>query len=339
MAFKNTLPYLAQGGKIDPLSEIRNAGIVTSGSVMWVKPSTDLDYVPFKDQVGNDNLREDIQSAVNALRSDMNDYIMICPKNGGTAYKLGTALDIDEDKLHLIGVGYSKAKNSYTVTVEGNYGTVPDTEVAYVTGNGVEVSGIRFLGTLGTNDGGTMSNGVAYLAGHDFWAKDCVFEDSTALWGTPPLVRGKGTAAHDARFDDCNFALTGGANVESAGNSAMVIGGNGNKRWVFNDCSFTMTAGSTTESFFSPGTGAKVYTKFNQCYFGCNGTTHSVASAITGSTTANNPVLLNYCGLFSVAVAGTDPNVFAIPTQSGTAAAGLHNPNKYYIGTVGVPAA
>jgi len=339
MAFKDTQPYLMNGGKIDPLSEIRNAGIVTSGSVVWVKVSTDVDYVPVLDQVGRDNMRNDVQSAVDALRSDMNDYIMVCPQNGGTSYGLGTALDIDEDRLHIVGVGHTKSKQTYTTTISGAYGTTPDSEVVYVTGNGVEVSGLRFLGTLGTNGGGTMTNGVAYIAGGDFWAKDCVFEDSTASWGTPPVVTGKGTTAHDARFDNCKFALTGGANVESAGNAPLVLGGNGNKRWEFNSCSLTLTAGSVTETFFTPGTGAKEITTFNNCLFACNGTTHSVASAIRGSTTANNPVLLNYCGLFSVAVAGTDPNVFAIPTQSGTNAAGLHNPNKYYLGTVGVPAA
>jgi len=339
MAFKDTLPYLAQGGKIDPLSEIRNAGIITNGSVVWVKAITDSDFTTLKDQVGADMVKEDIQSAVNALRSDMNDYIMVCPKNGGTGYGLGTALDIDEDRLHIMGVGYTRSKNTYTTSIIGSYGTTPDSEVIYVTGNGVEIAGLRILGTLGTHDGGTMTNGAAYIAGGDFWARSCVFEDSSTLWGTPSVVTGKGTSAHDARFDDCTFALTGGANVESAGNDALVKGGNGNKRWVFNDCSFTLTAGSVTETFFTPGTGAKEITQFNNCLFACNGTSQSVASAIRGSTTANNPVLLNYCGLFSVAVVGTDPNVFAIPTQSGTAAAGLHNPNKYYIGTVGVPAA
>lgn len=328
------------GLKVDPLSEIRNSGIMTNGSVIWVKQVADADYTNFADQVGADVIRNTPSDAHSLVRTDRNDYIMLVPADANAVYGLGTAFDISKDRTHVVGVGYGEAKRSYSVTLRGNYGTTPDTEVVNVTGDGVQIAGVRFLGTLGTNAGGTMSNGVARIAGHDFWAKSCVFEDSTNIWGTPPVVRGAGTAAHDARFDDCFFAVTGTGNVESAGNSALVIGGDGNKRWEFNDSVFTLPAGSVTETFFSPGTGVKERTTFNRSsFFNVNGTAFAITSAVRGSTTANSPVLLNYCTGLAITAMGTDSGVFVAPNESGTAGAGLHNTMIYRVGTAAGPAA
>ena len=341
MGIKTLLPGMAINGlKVDPLSEIRNSGIMTNGSVIWVKQVADADYTNFADQVGAGVIRNTPQAGVNLTRTDRNDYVMLVPADANAVYGQGTALDIANDRVHMVGIGYGEAKRSYSVTVRSNMGTTPDTELLHVSGDGVQIAGVRFLGTLGTNAGGTMSNGVARIAGHDFWAKSVVFEDSTDIWGTPPVVRGMGTAAHDARFDSCFFAISGTGNVESAGNSALVIGGDGNKRWEFNDSFFTLPAGSVTETFFTPGTGAKERTVFNRSHFGnVNGTAFVITSAIRGSVTANNPVLLNYSTGLAITAMGTDPNVFTVPNESGTAGAGLHNPYIYRVGTAAGPAA
>ena len=341
MGIRTLLPGMAINGlKVDPLSEIRNSGIMTNGSVLWTKQVADADYTNFADQVGADVIRNTVADSLLQTRGDRNDYVMVVPADANAVYGVGTAVDITADRVHMVGVGYGEAKRSYSVTIRSNMGTTPDTELVNVTGDGVQIAGIRFLGTLGTNAGGTMSNGVARIAGHDFWAKSCIFEDSTDIWGTPPVVRGMGTAAHDARFDDCFFAITGTGNVESAGNSPLVVGGDGNKRWEFNRSRFTMPMGSTTETFFSPGTGAKERTEFNDCYFGnVNGTTFALTSAIRGSTTANNPVLLNRCSGLAITAMGTDPNVFVTPNESGTAGAGLHNPFIFRVGTAAGPVA
>lgn len=339
MSLSNFDPYFAFGGKIDPLSEIRNAGIVTNGSVLWVKAVADTDYTTFQDQVGASVVTNTVQAAIDKCRDDRNDYVMVVPQNANAVFSQGTALDMNKDRVHLIGIGYNKAKSSYSVTLKSSMGTVPDSEVVAVTGDGCEIAGLRILGTLGTNDGGTMTNGDLYVAGHDLWVHDSVIEDSSAAWGTPPLVRGGGTLAHDARFDDCRFFLSG-TNVESAGNAPMVLGGAGNKRWQFNDCVFKMTAGSVTETFFTPGTGVKEVTNFNRCHFGMvNGTSYAITSAIRGTTTANNPILLSYCTSLAVTALGTDPNVFSMPNQAGTAGAGIHNLGAYLVGTAAVVAA
>ena len=310
-------------------------GIITAGDVYWVSAVGDSDHTARIDAYGRNVVRTTIQSAIDKTVNDANDYILVIPSDANAVFAAGTAVDLNKDRVHLLGLGYNKAKRSYSVTVRSSMGTLPDTEVLSTTGgDGCEVGGIRFLGTLGTNDGGTMTNGVAFVNSLDFWAHDCVFEDSTNIWGTPPVVRGGGTTAHDARFDDCYFAVTGTGNVESAGNSPLVFGGAGNKRWTFNDGRFTLPAGSVTETFFSPGTGAKERTEFNRCYFGnVNGTAFAITSAIRGSVTANNPVLLNDCRALAVTAFGTDTSVFAAPQQSGTSGAGFHNPGIFAVGT------
>ena len=314
--FRNFSTY-----KIDPLSEIRNAGIVTNGDVYWVSKVTDTRHTHRTDDLGQGVVKTSIQAGIDATRDDQNDVVFVIPGDGGTAWSAGTAVDLNKDRVKLVGAGYNDAKSSYSITVQDSMGTTPDTEVLAVTGDADKVAGLRFVGTLGTNAGGTMSNGIAFISGHDFWAEHSVFESSMNVWGTPSVVRGDGTGAHDARFDDCYFAVTGTGNVESAGNSALVIGGDGNKRWVFNDSVFRLPAGSTTETIFTPGTGAKETTRFNRCHFGLiNGTAFAVTSAIRGSVTANNPVLLNYCSGIGFTQMGTDPNVYKTPALSGTRA-------------------
>lgn len=314
-------PYIAFGGKIDPLTDIRNMGIVTAGDVYWVSSTSDSRHTTRTDRMGRNVVKTSLQAAIDATRNDQNDYILVQPTDGGTAIPVGTAVDLNKDRVHVLGLGFNKAKNSYSVTVRDTFGTLPDTEVLAVTGDGCEVAGLRFLGTLGTNAGGTRTNGVAFIAGHDFWAHDSVFEDSTTLWGTPPVVRGGGTAAHDARFDDCVFAVST-SGVESAGNAPVVMGGDGNKRWTFNDSVFRVAAGSVTETLFMPGTGAKEFTRFNRCHFGLvNGTAFAITSAIRGSTSANSPVVLTYCTAVGFTQVGTDPNVFKAPVASGTSTA------------------
>lgn len=326
MGLKNHDPYFWTQ-KIDPVSDIRNMGIITAGDVYWVSKVTDSDHTARTDAYGRKVVKTGLQAAIDASVNDANDYILVISPDGGTAFDVGTAVDLNKDRVHLLGLGYNKSKRSYSSTIRDNFGTTRDTEVLAVTGDGCEVGGLRFLGTLGTHAGGTMSNGVAYLSAHDFWAHDAIFEDSTDIWGTPPVVRGAGTATHDARFDDCVFAISGTGNVEGAGNAALVLGGAGNKRWEFYDSNFSLPAGSTTETLFTPGTGVKEYTRFKRCHFGlANGTKFAVTSAIRGSTTANSPILVQDCTILGFVQAGTDPNVWVTPVESGTAAY-VYNPN------------
>lgn len=328
MAFKDNVPFLAFGGKIDPLSEIRNAGIVTSGKVLWVKATSDSDYNTVKDSVGADAMFNDANTAIGRTRNDKNDYVLVTPSDSNAVYTLGSSIDLNKARMHLIGVGYNRNPLNYAVTFRGFAttagGTPIDSEYINVTGGGVEIAGIRVLGTVGTSSGGTVTNGMLLVGtgatgtAHDLYVHDSTFEFTAASLGTPSAVNTPGTV-HGARFDNCWFGNVA-AGAESAGNSGVVNLGNGGKRWEFRDSRFVYNPGSVaTDAFVTAGTGAKEYTIFKNCDFFSLGT-GLITSAVRGSITVQNPVYMRDNGYVGVTQAGTDPSVFKTPAQGGTRA-------------------
>src|SRR3990167_1656368 len=106
--------------KIDPLTEIRNAGIVTNGEVYWVSSTADSDHTERTDELGRSVVKTGLQVAIDGAETDQNDYIMVIPTDGGTARRLGTAVDVNEDRLHILGVGYKPGVQTYNgLTFDG----------------------------------------------------------------------------------------------------------------------------------------------------------------------------------------------------------------------------
>lgn len=316
------------GGKIDPLSEIRNAGIVTNGSVFWVRPETSTDYTTFQSSVGVQNTFGTIQAAIDKARDDKNDYVLVTVPDSNAVYTLGTALDINKDRLHVVGVGFNRVSDQYAVTLRGfattAAGTPVDAQLVDVAAGGVEFAGIKVLGTMGTSAGGTVTNGLLRLGtssagtAHDFWAHDASFEWSsqTGLFELSAITT-PGTV-HAARFDNCTIG-NAADNLEGIGAGVVALGAGG-KRWNFTNNRFLMFGGSTAHPFVATGTGAKEYTLFENNKFIHLGTV-TVISAFTGSVTVRNPVILkDNVFLGSVTNAGTDPNVWVAPVASGTRA-------------------
>ena len=326
--FRSTQPFLQFGGKIDPLSEIRNAGIVTNGSVFWVRPETSTDYTTFQAQVGIQNTFGTIQSAIDKARDDKNDYVLVTVPDSNAVYTLGTALDVNKDRLHLIGVGFNRVADQYAITLRGfattAAGTPIDAQMVDVTAGGVEFAGIKVLGTMGTSAGGTMTGGLLRLGtgsagtAHDFYAHDASFEFSsqTGLFELSAVTT-PGTV-HGARFENC-FIGNVADGLEGAGAGIVALGAGG-KRWSFYNNRFALAAGSTANSFVVTGTGAKDYTLFENNKFIHLGTV-TMVSAFTGSVTVRNPVVAwNNVLLGSITNTGTDPNVWVAPASSGTRA-------------------
>lgn len=319
----------AFGNRIDPLSEIRNAGIVTNGSVLWVKQSADADFVTFQDMVSRDNLAGSINAAISMTRNDRNDYVMIVPADSNAVYSIGTSIDINKARVHMLGVGGRRNGASYAITIQG-YGTTAaagtpiDSEMINVTGGGVEIGNIRVLGTVGTAGAGTLSNGLL-LAGtgstgtaHDLWVHDVTLEMTQASLGTPAFITTPGTV-HGALFERM-WVGNVAAGLESAGNAGLVALGPGGKRWMFRDSTFVYNAGSVaTDAFITSGTGAKELTIFDSCRFISMGT-GLITSAVRGSATVGNPIMMLNCSYVGVAQGGTDPTVFKSPVQGGTRA-------------------
>src|SRR3990167_9764160 len=101
MSYRTFDQNLVSGNKINPLSDIANLGIVTTGNVVFVKDPGDDDYRRVKEDVGNENLFDTIQAAIDSpkIRDGKNDYIIVCPKDDNTAYvPSGTPAGVVLDK-------------------------------------------------------------------------------------------------------------------------------------------------------------------------------------------------------------------------------------------------
>lgn len=195
MAYKTFEPSLAWGDKIDPLSEIRNGGLLTTGNVVWVKHPSDADYITVKEAVGNENLFDTVQSAIDSskVRGGKNDVVIVCPRDNNTPWvAAGTpaGIVVNKDNVHIMGLGAGRAFGSASVVIEqpGTAGTIGTMGIMHVTGNSVEVAGISFLGTAGTSVGGTMGDGgdgglVTVGAGvNGFYLHDFRIEKQGVQW-------------------------------------------------------------------------------------------------------------------------------------------------------------
>ena len=315
--------------KIDPLSEIRNAGIVTNGSVFWLKQTDDPDYTTFQDAVGASNVRNGLQASIDQVRSDTNDYVLVAPHTGGTILTLGTAVDVNEDRVHILGVGPKPVPQSYNglgfqgfVVATGN-----DTELVMVSGAGVEIGGLRFLGTSGTDATGTIT--ATFRAGtastgtaHDLWLHDLQIENNNAAaaGGTAPIFEVTGDVGGGIaglRVDRCwigNWSWAPTPAINFAGTA-------GPTRAEFRDCTFVIDAQATSDRFVTLGTGVTEYTVFKNCDFINVEAGTLPASAIVGAVLVDNPVLLRNNSYINVTAAGTDTEEFKSPAYSGTAAA------------------
>lgn len=315
--------------KIDPLTEIRNAGIVTSGEVFWVSSASDANHTTRRNDLGRAVVKETVQQAVAAAQDDRNDYIMVIPTDGGTARDLGTAIDINKDRVHVLGVGYKPAPMAYNGLTFRGYVAASgiDTELVFVTGAGVELGGLKFLGTSGTHANGTITSHLrigtaASGTPHDLWVHDVHVESTQAAAdnGTADIVLITGDVASGisgVRFERCwlgNWAWAPEAVVKTAGTA-------GPTRIEFHDTTFVIDAQATTDDFVVLGTGQTEYAVFKNCDFINVEAGTAPASALTGAVLVDNPVLMRNCSYINVTQAGTDTEVFKAPAYSGTAAA------------------
>ena len=82
MSYRTFEPNLTIAGqKINPLSDIMNLGIQTTGNVVFVKDPGDADYRTVREAVGRENIYDTIQAAIDSpkVRDGLNDYVVVCP--------------------------------------------------------------------------------------------------------------------------------------------------------------------------------------------------------------------------------------------------------------------
>lgn len=315
--------------KIDPLSEIRNAGIITNGDVYWVSSVSDSAHTTRRNELGRKEVKETVQQAVDAARDNNNDYVMVIPTDNGTARRLGTAIDVNKDRLHVLGVGYKPAPMAYNGLTFDGYAVASgvDTELVNVTGAGVELGGLKFLGTSGTHANGTITalmrvGTAASGTPHDLWAHDLHVENNQAAAanGTAFIVNIVGDVA--GGIAGLRFERSWLGNWSFAPASVVQQGGTaGPTRAQFHDCTFIVNAQATTDDFVVVGTGQTEYQIFKNCDFINVNAGTAPASALTGAVLAGNPVLLRDNSYVNVTQAGTDTEAYKVPVASGTSAA------------------
>ena len=333
--------------KIDPLTEIRNAGIVTNGEVYYVSSESDSDHRERTDELGNAIVKTSLQAAIDVTETDQNDYVLVIPTDGGTVRNLGTAVDLNKNRIHVLGIGSKPAPMGYNGLTFRGYvaATGIDTELVFATGAGVELGGLKFLGTSGTADGGTVTGylrvGTASSGTpHDLWVHDVHVENTqaAAAGGTAPILVISGNVAGGIQgltferswFGNWNWAPT---------NLVTMTGTAGPTRAMFKDTTFVMDAQATTDRFVDYGTGVTEYGIFEGCKFINVEAGTAPAMGIAGALLVDNPVMAIDCTFINTTGFGSDTEFLVVPTQAGTAGAGLHNPRIGIIGTSPIVAA
>jgi len=320
--------YWHLGGKIDPISEIKNAGVLTSGNVYWVKDPSDNDYLEFKDSVGADNLFDTIAAALAVCKSDENDYVFVCPKKDGSAWTITTALTLNQDKVHLISLGYNPKLNGtgYSNTLQGfgtsDTTTVPTAGFLNITGNGCEVAGFRLLATAGTSllgsvgaDGGTA--GLITIASNGNYFHDLAIERTGAAWddGTPSHLIMAGSTKSQQLFENV-FVNAGTQTASAMGMCRLPQSGLG---WEFKNCTFLKTGNATTDHPFTGGAGTAngIAASFEDCkfVFAAGGT--APAMVLGGSMPVGAYHLFKDCMGVNVTNFGTGDGVKITPSFAG----------------------
>lgn len=326
--------------KIDPLTEIRNAGIVTNGDVYWVSSVSDSDHTERTDELGRTAVKLDLQAAIDQVEDNGNDYILVIPTDGGTIRPLTAAVNVNEGRVHILGVGARPTPHGDNGLAFRGFATtaaVPN-QLVNVTGEGVEIGGLKFVGTSTTSANGsilqimrigTASSGTP----HGLWVHDVHLEETSTAAdnGTLNIVTIEGNVAggiQGIRFDDSWLG-----NRSWAPAAVVSMGGTaGPTRAEFHNVTMVIDAQVVGDDFVVIGTGVTEYVKFQNCDFINVEAGTASASVLTGAVLADNPVYMKDCGALNVSALGTDTEVFAMPTQSGTLGGGIHNP---YIGVVG----
>jgi len=337
--------YWHLGGKIDPLGEIINAGILTSGSVFWVKDSSDLDYKSFKDQVGKEHCFTGIQAAIDKCVSDRNDYVMVCPKKDGAVWQLSAAIDLNEDNVHLISVGYGKTQYGYSNILEGwAASTVHDDEFINITGKNCEVAGFCFsgtgAGTAASSVTGTMDNAMLYLSSgaHNTWVHDCHFKltgSNVGVWDDMTGMIASAGTIHGFRMD--NVSVTSAAAL-TEGTIEFLVQGAECADWSIHDSKFTYWSSGAGHHGVAIGTGDIGLLLFKRCNFVNLNAATAVTTMCSGNITAEQGVaLFDNCTSIGITCMGTDDLVYVAPTNSGSAA--ISDAGAANIGTATLPAA
>lgn len=334
-----------QVGKINPLTDILNLGIQTTGNVVFVKNPSDADYRAVKEAVGGRSILFDtVQAAIDSpkVRSGKNDYVVVCPRDDNTAWvPAGTPAGIvlNKHNVHLIGLGAGKAFGSASVILEapGTAGTIGTMGILQITGNSCEVAGFHFRGTAGTSAGGTMGDGgdggvvtvgagVAGLDLHDFKIEKTGIQwdaGTTGITGTPIADLTIGSAARDITIR--NGFILSGTGLKASASSGIDLNFNNTNIRITN-VEFMANKDAAAGKFInaSPGTANNAISVIiDRCkFYNTNGT--AISSAYGGTMGVGMVAMINESSSVGATQVGTPGSTFITPVY-GTATV-IRNP-------------
>ena len=335
--FGRTQPALSLvGEKINPFTDIENAGILTTGRVILVKNSADADYTTVLNVMGKNFFANTIQGGIDKTRNGMNDFVIVCPRDNNSAWVVsGTpaGITLDKDNVHLLGLGAGRSFGSASVILEqpGTAGTIGTLGILRVTGDGCEVAGFYVRGTAGTSTGGTMGDGgdgglITVGAGvngldlHDFRvAKTGIQWDSgtTGVTGTPVAVITVGSAARDITIRN-GFVHCGTGLLASASSGIDLNFNNENIR--VSNVEFVANKDAAAGRFInnSPGTLSNAISLIvDRCkFYNTNGT--AISSAVGGTMGVGMVAMIHESMSVGATQIGTAGSTFVAPVY-GTA--------------------
>src|SRR3990167_6477028 len=339
MSYRDNEPGLTiAGNKINPLSDIMNLGVQTTGNVVFVKHPSDADYRTVREAIGRENLYDTIQQAIDSpkVRNGKNDFVVVCPRdNNASSVATGTpaGINLNKHNVHLIGLGAGKSFGSASVVVEqpGTAGTIGTMGILQVTGNSCEVAGFHVLGTAGTSTGGTMGDGgnggvVTIGAGvngfdlHDFRVEKTGIQwdaGTTGITGTPAGDIVIGSAATDITVSD-GFINSGTGLLASASHGIKLMFNNTNIRVTNVEFMANHDAAASTFILQSPGTADNALSLIvDRCKFYNTGGT-ATASAVGGTMGVGMRALVHESMGVNCTQIGTAGSTFVAPVY-GTA--------------------
>ena len=338
MSYRDNDPGLTiAGNKINPLSDIMNLGIQTTGNVVFVKHPSDADYRTIREAIGRENLYDTIQQAIDSpkVRNGKNDFVVVCPRDNNTPWVAsGTpaGINLNKHNVHLIGLGAGKSFGSASVVVEqpGTAGTIGTMGILQVTSNSCEVAGIHFLGTAGTSTGGTMGDGgdggvVTIGAGvngfdlHDFRVEKQGIQwdaGTTGVTGTPAGDVLVGSAAKNITIRD--GVIIGTGLLASASHGIKLMFNNTNIRVSNVEFMANHDAAASTFILNSPGTADNALSLIvdRSKFYNTGGT--ATASAVGGTMGVGLRAIINESPGVNCTQIGTAGSTFVTPVY-GTA--------------------
>lgn len=244
------------------------------GHVYYVMQTTNANYAEFaakhtrqyKDD-GSSMLHNTIQSALDATKSERNDYVIVTPDAG--KYNLTTALTMSKRNVHLIcpaGLGRTCGATK-AATIQQD---TADTSIFTLTGRGCEIAGFIFINAPSTTGPSAIYSNEGYVATYDDAGAGSSHIHHNLFWmylsagANPPMIAGVTNSWAWSRIERNEFLIYAGgqtiATIINLGDSATGV------KVDYNECTISDGATATIGFNVTAVKGSCSYNTLNESY-------------------------------------------------------------------------